>query len=131
MTVFTAGGLRRPSHVAAVASAASTVHPACGGRQARDRRARKIPGQPWSVLLDEFSAISGGRTLAADLLERGRSKGVAVIPTAQSWAGLGSEREADRLAGAASVGAVGGWLARPALYPDGRRLRDGPARGAP
>jgi hypothetical protein len=65
--------------------------------------ARKPPGAPSLVVVDEFSAIQGGRRAAIDLLERGRGAGTGVVLAAQSSAALGDEDERARLLAAASA----------------------------
>jgi hypothetical protein len=65
--------------------------------------ARKPRTERALVVVDEFSAISGGRPAAIHLLERGRSANVPVILAAQSRISLGSDDEADRLIGAAAA----------------------------
>jgi hypothetical protein len=64
---------------------------------------RKRPGAAEQIIVDEFSAVPGGRGHAIHLAERGRSAGVAVVLAVQSRRGLGDEVEADRLVGAAGV----------------------------
>jgi len=64
---------------------------------------RKPPGAPSLVIVDEFSAIQGGRRAAIDLLERGRGAGTGVVLAAQSSVALGNEDERDRLLAAASA----------------------------
>jgi hypothetical protein len=49
------------------------------------------------LVVDEFSAIDGGRGHAIHIVERGRSAGVPAILAAQSYAGLGDEQERDRI----------------------------------
>jgi hypothetical protein len=63
--------------------------------------ARKDQREPALVMVDEFSAISGGRREAIHLLERGRGAGVPVLLAAQSRRSLGDDTEAERLIGAA------------------------------
>jgi hypothetical protein len=65
--------------------------------------ARKARGQAALLMVDEFSAIAGGRRSAIDLLERGRGVGVGVVLAGQSSAALGDEDERSRLLAAASV----------------------------
>jgi hypothetical protein len=65
--------------------------------------ARKPPGQPSLVVVDEFSAIQGGRRAAIDLLERSRGAGTGVVLAAQSAVALGDEDERARLLAAASA----------------------------
>jgi len=64
---------------------------------------RKPPEQPLTILLDEFSAISGGRDAALHLAERGRSHGAATVLSVQSEAGLGDESEQERMLGAVEL----------------------------
>jgi hypothetical protein len=64
---------------------------------------RKPPGAPSLVVVDEFSAIQGGRRAAIDLLERGRGAGTGVVLAAQSSVALGDEDERARLLAAASA----------------------------
>jgi hypothetical protein len=64
---------------------------------------RKRPGAPSLVMVDEFSAIQGGRRAAIDLLERGRGAGTGVVLAAQSPVALGDEDERARLLAAASA----------------------------
>jgi hypothetical protein len=64
---------------------------------------RKRPGEPALLVVDEFSALDGGREQAINLLERGRSAGVPVVLAAQSRTSLGDERQADRLLSAAGA----------------------------
>jgi hypothetical protein len=63
--------------------------------------ARKDQREPALIMVDEFSAITGGRREAIHLVERGRSAGVPVLLAAQSRRSLGEEAEAERLIGAA------------------------------
>ena len=75
----------------------------------RDLAARGGPsGVKRKILLviDEFSAVSD-RVNVADLMERVRSLGVAVIPAGQSWISLGPNNDArTRLWSAAAGGAL-------------------------
>jgi hypothetical protein len=64
---------------------------------------RKDPARPALLMVDEFSAIPGGRPAAINLNERGRSAGVPVILAGQSYASLGSEEDRDRLVSAAGM----------------------------
>jgi hypothetical protein len=64
---------------------------------------RKLPGAPSLLIVDEFSAIQGGRRAAIDLLERGRGAGTGVVLAGQSSAALGDEDERARLRAAASA----------------------------
>ena len=59
--------------------------------------------RPSTLIVDEFSAIAGGRRSAIDLLERGRGAGAGVILAGQSAVALGSEEERARLLAAASA----------------------------
>jgi hypothetical protein len=63
--------------------------------------ARKDQRAPALIMVDEFSAISGGRREAIHLVERGRGAGVPVLLAAQSRRSLGDDAEAERLVGAA------------------------------
>jgi hypothetical protein len=65
--------------------------------------ARKPPGAPSLLIVDEFSAIQGGRRAAIDLLERGRGAGTGVVLAGQSAVALGDEDERARLLAAASA----------------------------
>jgi hypothetical protein len=60
---------------------------------------------PWPALavVDECSALSGGREAATHIMERGRSFGVPSILSGQSYASLGSPEEADRIVSAAAT----------------------------
>jgi hypothetical protein len=64
---------------------------------------RKRPGAPSLLIVDEFSAIQGGRRVAIDLLERGRGAGTGVVLAGQSAVALGDEDERARLLAAASA----------------------------
>lgn len=64
---------------------------------------RKDPTARETIVVDEFSAVAGGRDHAVHLAERGRSAGVAVVLAVQSNRGLGDDHEADRLVGAAGT----------------------------
>jgi hypothetical protein len=66
------------------------------------RKPRK--GEDATLLVDEFSAITGGRETAIQLTERVRDAGCAVYLSAQSVDGLGDERQQARLVGACSGG---------------------------
>jgi hypothetical protein len=61
-------------------------------------------GEDATLLVDEFSAITGGRETAIQLTERVRDAGCAVYLSAQSADGLGDERQQARLLGACSGG---------------------------
>jgi hypothetical protein len=65
--------------------------------------ARKRPGQPSLLMVDEFAAIAGGRRVAIDLLERGRGAASGVALSGQSAASLGTEEERARLFAAANA----------------------------
>jgi hypothetical protein len=65
--------------------------------------ARKPPSAPSLLIVDEFSAIQGGRRAAIDLLERGRGAGTGVVLAGQSAVALGDEDERARLLAAASA----------------------------
>jgi hypothetical protein len=65
--------------------------------------ARKRPGAPSLVVVDEFSAIQGGRRKAIDLLERGRGAGTGVVLAGQSAVALGDEDDRARLLAAANA----------------------------
>jgi hypothetical protein len=64
---------------------------------------RNAPGAPSLLIVDEFSAIQGGRRAAIDLLERGRGAGTGVVLAGQSSALPGDEDERARLLAAASA----------------------------
>lgn len=68
--------------------------------------ARKPPGAPSLLIVDELSAIQGGRRAAIDLLERGRGAGTGVILAGQSPAALGDEDEHARLLAAAASAVI-------------------------
>jgi hypothetical protein len=55
------------------------------------------------IVSDEFSAITGAREQAIDLLERGRSALVPMILAGQSYRSLGDEDTRDRLVSAADA----------------------------
>jgi hypothetical protein len=65
--------------------------------------ARKAPGAPSLLVVDEFSAIQGGRRKAIDLLERGRGAGTGVVLAGQSAVALGDEDDRARLLAAANA----------------------------
>ena len=70
------------------------------------RAATSLDAEPRAMLLaaDDYSAVSG-RVPLANLYERGRSLGIGVQVSAQSWQGLGaSEDERYRIAGTADGG---------------------------
>ncbi len=60
-------------------------------------------GRPALLVVDEFSAISGGREQAIDVMERGRSFGVPSLLSGQSYASLGPEEDRDRIVSAAAT----------------------------
>jgi hypothetical protein len=55
------------------------------------------PRRPRMLAFDEFSALGGGRAYAIHLVERARSSGSGVLLGAQSAAGLGDQRDRERL----------------------------------
>jgi hypothetical protein len=61
-------------------------------------------GEDATLVVDEFSAIAGGREAAIQLTERVRDAGCALYLSAQSADGLGDERQQARLVGACSGG---------------------------
>jgi hypothetical protein len=69
---------------------------------------RKAPAERELVVVDEFSAVAGGREHAIHLAERGRSANVATVLAVQSRRGLGDDDDADRLIGAAGMVALFG-----------------------
>jgi hypothetical protein len=60
-------------------------------------------GRPAFLVVDEFSAVSGGRQGAIHVMERGRSFGVPSLLSGQSYASLGSDEERDRIVSAAAT----------------------------
>jgi len=58
---------------------------------------RKPRGAPALGMVDEFSAVEGGRAQAIHLFERGRSAGVPIVLSGQSVSSLGDDTERDRL----------------------------------
>jgi hypothetical protein len=58
--------------------------------------------RPAFLVVDEFSAIPGGRDAAIHVMERGRSFGVPSLLSGQSYASLGTAEEADRIVSAAA-----------------------------
>src|SRR5207237_9867519 len=62
---------------------------------------RKPADQPILLIIDEFSALSGGGADAANLFERLRSFGAGIMVTSQTNEGLGAD--ARQLIGAAAV----------------------------
>ena len=70
------------------------------------RAATRLDGEPRAMLLaaDDYSAVSG-RVPLSNLYERGRSLGIGVQVSAQSWQGLGQdEDERYRIAATADGG---------------------------
>jgi hypothetical protein len=65
--------------------------------------ARKVPGERAFIIVDEASAIPGGRDHMVHVTERGRSAGVATMLCVQSDAGLGDDSDANRLIGAVNT----------------------------
>jgi hypothetical protein len=61
-------------------------------------------GEDATLVVDEFSAIAGGREAAIQLTERVRDAGCALYLSAQSADGLGDEAQQRRLVGACSGG---------------------------
>jgi hypothetical protein len=59
--------------------------------------------RPGFLVVDEFSAVSGGRQGAIHVMERGRSFGVPSLLSGQSYASLGTAEEADRIVSAANT----------------------------
>ena len=59
--------------------------------------------RPAQVMVDEFSALDGGRDYAIDLFDRGRGAGVPVVLSGQSYRSLGDEDQRDRLVSAADA----------------------------
>ena len=59
--------------------------------------------RPAFLVVDEFSAVSGARQPAIDVMERGRSFGVPSLLSGQSYASLGGPEEADRIVSAANT----------------------------
>jgi hypothetical protein len=55
------------------------------------------PRRPRMLAFDEFGALGGGRPFAIHLVERARSSGSGVLLGAQSAAGLGEQRDRERL----------------------------------
>jgi hypothetical protein len=64
---------------------------------------RRAGRRPSLLVFDEFSALAGGRAQALNLVERARSAGSGIVLAAQSAAGLGEQRERERLLAAASA----------------------------
>ena len=60
-------------------------------------------GRPGLVTVDEFGSLDGGREIAVELVERGRSSGVPVILAGQSYRSLGDEDTRDRLISSADA----------------------------
>jgi hypothetical protein len=69
---------------------------------------RKPPGDRELIVVDEASAVAGGRDHMIHLAERGRSAGVACVMCVQSRRGLGDDDDADRLIGAVGLVALFG-----------------------
>lgn len=67
---------------------------------------RKDRSRPASFIVDEFSAVYGGRSMAFDLAERGRDPGLAVTLTAQSTEGIGDDQAVMRMLQACVGGVV-------------------------
>jgi hypothetical protein len=59
--------------------------------------------RPAFLVVDEFSAVSGARQPAIDVMERGRSFGVPSLLSGQSYASLGGPEDADRIVSAAAT----------------------------
>jgi hypothetical protein len=64
---------------------------------------RRAGRQPAFLVIDEFSAVSGARAGAIDVMERGRSFQVPSLLAGQSYASLGNPEEADRIVSAANT----------------------------
>jgi hypothetical protein len=62
---------------------------------------RKRPGRDL-LIIDEYSALAQSGTDAANLVERLRSYGCAVVLSSQSYAGLGEPQDAERILDAAN-----------------------------
>lgn len=62
---------------------------------------RKKPGRDL-LIIDEYSALAQSGTDAANLVERLRSYGCAVVLSSQSYAGLGEPQDAERILDAAN-----------------------------
>jgi hypothetical protein len=75
------------------------------------RKPRK--GEDAVLVVDEFSAIAGGREAAIQLTERVRDAGCALYLSAQSADGLGDEAQQRRLVGACSGGLLIHAMANP------------------
>jgi hypothetical protein len=69
---------------------------------------RKLRVTKLLIVVDEFSAVPGGREHAVHLSERGRSAGAATVLAVQSSRGLGDDDDADRIIGAAGMIALFG-----------------------
>jgi hypothetical protein len=69
---------------------------------------RKRPGDRDLIVVDEASAVAGGRQYMIHLAERGRSADAAVVLAVQSRRGLGDDDDADKLIGAAGMVALFG-----------------------
>jgi hypothetical protein len=59
--------------------------------------------RPAFLVVDEFSAVSGGRGGAIHVMERGRSFGVPSLLSGQSYASLGGDEDRDRIVSAAAT----------------------------
>jgi hypothetical protein len=64
---------------------------------------RKPPGEPETIIVDEYGAVPGGSEASLHVAERGRSAGSASILAVQSMAGLGEVGEQQRLRGTAAA----------------------------
>lgn len=64
---------------------------------------RKPPGEPETIIVDEYGAVPGGSEASLHVAERGRSAGSASILAVQSLAGLGEPAEQQRLRGTAAA----------------------------
>jgi hypothetical protein len=64
---------------------------------------RKPAGQASLLIVDEWSAVAGGRRMALDLLERGRGSQSGVVLAGQSTAALGDETERARMLAAVNA----------------------------
>jgi len=65
--------------------------------------AKRKDDRPAFLVVDEFSAVSGGRQGAIHILERGRSFGVPALLSGQSYASLGGDEDRDRIVSAAAT----------------------------
>ena len=85
--------------------------------------------RPSLLLFDEFGALAGGRPLAINIVERARSSDAGVLLSAQSAAGLGDERDRERLIAAAASRrrrVPSGWPAASLDPPSSRARRHRP-----